>query len=267
MNRVVRLLVVLLPLALLAGTVPASANDEAGYLALGDSVAFGFSPIVFLSSPTDTDAYVGYPEVLSKHVVNASCSGETSGSLIFGPPDNGCAAFKSLAPLHVSYTGTQLAFALGYIRAHSDTQLVTIDIGANDLFVLLRTCAGSSSCFAAGFPALLSTLANNLATIYGSLRAAGFRGHLVALTYYVTNYNDQNAVAVLGAINQVVTAVTTAFGGQVADGFGAFKAEAAEAGGDSCVAGLLIQLPTGGCDIHPSKMGQKVLARAIEAVD
>ncbi len=263
MKRVVRLLVVLLPLALLAGTVPASANDEAGYLALGDSVAFGFSPLV---SPTDTDAYVGYPEVLSKHVVNAACSGETSGSLIAGPPDNGCAAFRSVAPLHVSYTGTQLAFAVGYIRAHPDTQLVTIDIGGNDLFVLLRTCGTSSSCFAAGFPTLLSTLASHLVTIYASLRAAGFTGHLVALTYYLTNYNDPNQLGALGAINQVVSAVTTQFGGRVADGFGAFQAEAAEAGGDSCAAGLLIRRPTGGCDIHPSKTGQKLLAEAIEDV-
>jgi len=263
MKRVVRLLVVLLPLALLAGTVPASANDEAGYLALGDSVAFGFSPLV---SPTDTDAYVGYPEVLSKHVVNAACSGETSGSLIAGPPDNGCAAFRSVAPLHVSYTGTQLAFAVGYIRAHPDTQLVTIDIGGNDLFVLLRTCGTSSSCFAAGFPTLLSTLASHLVTIYASLRAAGFTGHLVALTYYLTNYNDPNQLGALGAINSVVANVTTAFGGRVANGFGAFKAEAAEAGGDSCAAGLLIRRPTGGCDIHPSKTGQKLLAEAIEDV-
>jgi len=254
MKRVIRLLVVLLPLALLAGTVPASANDEAGYLALGDSVAFGFSPLVFLSDPTDTDAYIGYPERLSKHVVNASCSGETSGSLIAGPPDNG-------------YTGTQLAFAVAYIRAHPDTQLVTIDIGANDLFILLRTCAGSNTCFSAGFPTLLSALASHLATIYGSLHAAGFRGHLVALTYYLTDYNDLNAVAVLGAINHVVAAVTTAFGGRVADGFGAFKREATETGGDSCKAGLLIRLPTGGCDIHPSRLGQKILARAIEAVN
>jgi lysophospholipase L1-like esterase len=267
MKRVIRLLVVLLPLALLAGTVPASANDEAGYVALGDSVAFGFSPLVFHSDPTDTDAYIGYPERLSKHVVNASCSGETSGSLIAGPPDNGCVAFRSVAPLHVSYTGTQLAFAVAYIRAHPDTQLVTIDIGANDLFILLRTCAGSSTCFATGFPALLSTLASHLASIYGSLRAAGFRGHLVALTYYLTNYNDQNATAILGAINHVVAAVTTAFGGRVADGFGAFKREATEAGGDSCKAGLLIMLATGGCDIHPSRLGQKILARAVEAVN
>ncbi len=263
MKRVVRLLVVLLPVAVLAGTVPASANDEAGYLALGDSVAFGFSPLV---SPLNTAAFVGYPEVLNEDVVNASCPGETSGSLLAGPPDNGCAPFRSVAPLHASYTGTQLAFAVGFIRAHPDTNLVTIDIGGNDLFVLLRTCAGSSSCFAAGFPALLSTLGSNLATIYASLRAAGFTGHLVALTYYLTDYNDRSAAAAIGAINSVVASVTTAFGGRVADGFGAFKDEAAEAGGDSCAAGLLIRLPTGGCDIHPSTTGQEILAEAIEEV-
>jgi lysophospholipase L1-like esterase len=264
MKRVVRLLVLLLPVALLAGTVPASANDEGGgYLALGDSVAFGFSPLV---SPFDTAAFVGYPVVLSEDGVNASCPGETSGSLIAGPPDNGCAAFRSVAPLHASYIGTQLAFAVGYIRAHPDTELVSIDIGGNDLFVLLATCGTSRSCFAAGFPALLSSLANNLATIYGSLRAAGFTGHLVALTYYLTNYNDQDAATAIGAINSVVANVTTAFGGRFADGFGAFQAEATEAGGDSCAAGLLIRLPTGGCDIHPSKAGQEILAEAIEAV-
>jgi lysophospholipase L1-like esterase len=166
----------------------------------------------------------------------------------------------------VSYTGTQLAFAVAYIRAHPETQLVTIDIGGNDLFVLLATCGTSSSCFAAGFPALLSTLASHLVTIYASLRAAGFTGHLVALTYYLTNYNDPNQLGALGAINQVVATVTTAFGGRVADGFGAFQAAAAEAGGDSCLAGLLIRLPTGRCDIHPSKTGQKILAEAIEDV-
>jgi hypothetical protein len=88
----------------------------------------------------------------------------------------------------------------------------------------------------------------------------------VALTYYLIDYNDVNAATVIGAINRVVTTVTTAFGGQVADGFGAFQAEAAEAGGDSCAAGLLIRLPTGGCNIHPSTTGQEVLAEAIEEV-
>jgi len=270
MKRVVRLLVVLLPLALLAGTVPASAIDEADYLALGDSVAFGFNPIVFNNTPTDTDAYIGYPEVLSKHVVNASCSGESSTSLISGPPDNGCASFRTVAPLHVGYTGTQLAFAVGYVRAHPDTRLVTIDIGGNDLFILLRTCqtaANPALCLQSGLPGMLSTLASNLITIYGALRAAGFQGRLVALKYYVLNFNDANQVAVFGAINQVVASVTLQFGGRVADGFGEFQAEAMEARGDSCAAGLLIRLPTGGCDIHPSKLGRELLARAVEAVN
>ena len=269
MKRVVRLLVVLLPLALLAGTVPASANDEADYLALGDSVAFGFNPIVFLSMPTDTDAYVGYPEVLSKRVVNASCPGETSTSLIFGPPDNGCASFGSVAPLHVSYTGTQLAFAVGYVRAHPDTRLITIDIGANDVFLLQKSCQTAVNpllCVQSGLPGVLSTLASNLIAIYGALRAAGFKGELVVLTYYVVNFSDANQVAGAGAINGVVSAVTATFGGRVADGFGAFQAEAMRAGGDSCAAGLLIRLPTGGCDIHPSRLGRMLLARAVEAV-
>ena len=267
MKRLARLLVVLLPLALLAGTIPASANDEAGYLALGDSVAFGYNPLVFISNPTDTDAYIGYPELLSKHVLNASCSGETSGSLIVGPPDNGCAGFRSVAPLHVRYTGTQLAFAVAYVRAHPNTHLVTIDIGANDLFVLLGTCPPSSSCFATGFPVMLQRLASNLVTIYGSLRGAGFRGRLVALTYYLADYNDPNAVLAIGAINDVVTAVTKAFGGRVANGFAAFQRKAMETSGDSCKAGLLIRLPAGGCDIHPSRLGRMLLARAIEAVN
>ena len=114
---------------------------------------------------------------------------------------------------------------------------------------------------------MLSRLASNLVTTYQSLRAAGFKGHLVGLTYYVTDYNDQNTVAAIGAINQVVGAVTTAFGGRVADGFKAFQGEAMEAGGDSCKAGLLIRLPTGGCDIHPSRLGRQLLARAVEAVN
>lgn len=269
MKRVVRLLALLVPLALASGVTPAFANDEEGYLALGDSVAFGFSPIVFASNPTNIAAYVGYPEVLGEEVVNASCPGETSGSFINGPPDNGCAGFRSVAPLHVSYQGTQLAFAAGFLQTHPSTQLVTIDIGANDLFILLRSCqtaASPAACVQSGLPGLLSALAGNLATIYGALRQAGFRGTLVVVTYYVLNFADANSVALLSAINSVDAAVTTQFGGRVADGFGAFQREAAQSGGDSCAAGLLIKLPTGGCDIHPSMAGQELLAEAIDAV-
>jgi hypothetical protein len=52
----------------------------------------------------------------------------------------------------------------------------------------------------------------------------------------------------------------------IADGFGAMQEAAAVSGGDLCAAGLLIALPTGGCDVHPTLAGQKVLARALGEV-
>src|SRR5437764_10061182 len=55
MKRVVRLLVVLLPLALLAGTIPASANGEAGILAICSEVAIGHDPKVVRSDPPEPD--------------------------------------------------------------------------------------------------------------------------------------------------------------------------------------------------------------------
>jgi hypothetical protein len=49
----------------------------------------------------------------------------------------------------------------------------------------------------------------------------------------------------------------------VASGFDAWKATALASGGSSCAAGLLIPLPTGGCDIHPSPKGRALLGQAI----
>ncbi len=49
----------------------------------------------------------------------------------------------------------------------------------------------------------------------------------------------------------------------IASGFDAWKATVLAAGGSSCAAGLLIRLPTGGCDIHLSPEGRALLADAI----
>jgi hypothetical protein len=106
-------------------------------------------------------------------------------------------------------------------------------------------------------------LAANLSTIYGAIRAAGYRGQIVALTYYSLNYSDQLGTGAIGAVDQVVASVTQAYGGKVADGFGAFYAASTAYGGDTCAAGLRIALPAGGCDIHPSESGPNLLAQAV----
>jgi len=44
---------------------------------------------------------------------------------------------------------------------------------------------------------------------------------------------------------------------------GFFKAGALHSGGNTCIAGLLTMLSTGGCGVHPSYSGQGLLAQAV----
>src|SRR5947209_479347 len=117
------------------------------YLALGDSVTFGYEESAVVPAPNYHDAasFISYPQLVGQalhlKVVNAACPGETAASLINpNGPSNGCEStpkapnvgYRRSFPLHVSYKGSQLAFAVAYLRAHPDTRLVSLMIGAND---------------------------------------------------------------------------------------------------------------------------------------
>jgi GDSL-like Lipase/Acylhydrolase family len=264
-------LVAMLATTLLAGPALRSTRAASGppppYLALGDSVAFGYSPQV---DPSDPHNFSGYPtpaaRALKESLTNAACPGETSSHFIdLTGSDNGCGAFRANDPLHVAYSGTQLAFADSFLTSHPTTQLVSINIGANDLFVLQRTCAGDITCIQANLLGMLNTLATNLNIIYNHIRTLdGYKNQLVALTYYSLNYSSANSAAnsIIMALNNVVAQVTVAWGGKVADGYGAFAAIATAAFGfDSCAARLLIEVSSSplSCNIHPSYPGDNGL--------
>jgi lysophospholipase L1-like esterase len=258
-----------------AGPVTGSA-ENGSYLALGDSVAFGYRPPASVPTPDylDPHSFVGYPEFLAQqldeHVANAGCPGETSSSLLVaGAPSNGCenspgspVGYRTLFPLHVGYDGTQIDYATHYLAAHRHTQLVTLDVGANDFFLCQETTA--DGCTSLGeLLAVANQLSANLATTLHDLRAAGYQGPIVVLTYYSLSYTDPAALQSAEFLDQTIAAAATANGGIVADGFGAFEGPALAAGGSSCAAGLLIPLPTGGCDVHPTAAGARLLAGAI----
>jgi len=69
----------------------------------------------------------------------------------------------------------------------------------------------------------------------------------------------------ISQVNQVVAARTLAWGGIVADGFGAFAAASTAFGGDTCAAVLRIVVLSSPltCDIHTSPAGRDLLAQAI----
>jgi lysophospholipase L1-like esterase len=263
--------------ALLAGPAQGRAlaaskwPKEKEYLALGNSVAFGYSPLL---DHRNADNFIGYPTpvaaALKETLTNAACPGETSSHFIsLGGSDNGCGAYRADFPLHVAYssaTQTQLAFADEFLQSHPKTLMVSINIGANDLFVLERECNENVKCILSGLPAMLATLSTNLDTIYGHIRNLdGYHHQLVALTYYSPNYSDPTNTNVISQANRVVANRTLAWGGIVADGFAAFAAASSAYGGDTCVAGLRIVLSSSPltCDIHPSPAGRNLLAQAI----
>ena len=267
----------------LVPVVPASANSASNsnpnnYLALGDSVPFGYNPLL-VKPGVDPSVFVGYPQLAANlfrpklKVFNASCPGETSTSLITGArPDNGCQDYRQyIGALHVSYTGSQLNYAENYVAANPRTKFVSLMIGANDLLLLQEACviAGGdvNSCITNGLGPILLTLRTNLTTIYAGLRAQGYHGDFVAVTYYSTNYADSVITGAVEAVDGVLAGVTKVFGGKVADGFGTFAKAAAPYGDDTCAAGLLIQLPSGGCDVHPSLAGAALLASAVYAAE
>jgi lysophospholipase L1-like esterase len=249
------------------------------YLALGDSVTFGYEEQQVVPAPNYSDAssFFGYPELVGSalhlNVVNAACPGETSTSLIDATaPSNGCenspnnGPFYRMNPLHVSYSGSQLAFATSYLRKHKNVRLVSLMIGANDFFLCQETTADHCTS-PAEEGAVIQSISNNVKTIVSAVRNKGhYGGQLVIVGYYSLDYSNQgdNTNSVL--LNSTIDNAAAPFRVEVADGFGALEAGAAQSGGNSCNAGLLTQLVGAStkCGIHPSYSGQALLAQAVE---
>jgi lysophospholipase L1-like esterase len=238
-------------------------------LALGDSIAFGYSPF---GDFTKEHKFKGYPEALKSEfkLENSSCPGETSASFLDATaPDNGCRSYRGAYPLHVEYgdEATQMDFALARVTSDEPKDvptLITLNISGNDIFLVQDECAPAEdpdACFAAAAPALIGSIATNVATILGNLRAAEYTGPITYMNLYSVDYSNPSTLGFLDALNSNVSATARMFGAKIADAFGAFQ-EAA--GSESpCDAGLLLVDPAGGCDFHPSADGQEVLAQSV----
>ncbi len=192
------------------------------YLALGDSLAFGYQP--------NFDFSHGYADYffsnLKSHgtttLANMGCPGETSSTFING----GC---PDAVLRKYPYTGAQLSAAVSYLKSHAgQVSPVTLDIGANDLLpdINLSTCTINTTKFNTD----LATLDSNLkGTILPQLRAAmtvngRISGDLVMMNYYDPYQNAcSNTVPYIQSINShlasdlsgsgIIVDVFSAFGG------------------------------------------------------
>jgi lysophospholipase L1-like esterase len=221
--------------AAMAGGTPALAAHHATatttatyYLSLGDSLAQGVQPN---SSGQNVETNQGYADQLftalhnanpSLQLVKLGCPGETTATMIKG----GICSY----PL-----GSQLKQAAAFLGRHGrHVQLVTIDIGANDLNPCLALVGINkiAACLAKVLPVIQANLTTIMQTLTGSSSSGA--APTIGMTYYdpeLANWltgttagkNLAKASVVLAqGFANLLSGVYTAFGAKVADVFTAF---------------------------------------------
>ncbi|HWX86968.1 MAG TPA: SGNH/GDSL hydrolase family protein [Solirubrobacteraceae bacterium] len=252
---------------------PTHPHPQRSYLALGDSLAFGYSqakfnslfpnenPAAFDTGYVDDFAHllrIGHPTL---QVINDGCPGETTESFIKGP-----CAYQLAFPLHHPYVGgptsSQLSDALAYLHANPNTNTITLDIGANDaLGVIERTCEKKVECVIKEAPALFAHIATNLGVILADLRGADPDATIVVLGLY-NPFGEKlpGGDALTAQLNAVMSQSASTVGARFADPLPVFNPPGALEAPAIC---LLTNMCTPLEDIHPTDLGYAVLAGLI----
>jgi lysophospholipase L1-like esterase len=292
----VTLALVVMNIAIVTPRAVSGAFTQHYYVAVGDSLSFGYQPTFEFSRGFADDLFADLQraEVTSKerntnHLENYACAGETSVTMING----GC---RGRDFLKIPYSGPQLDAVIAFMLAHKgEISPVTFEIGANDVLPdwNATTCTASSatddhikqvddnltrvdtsSDEAARDPnntanGILQRLTNALALSPGLPRLQGPAntqarpGDLVMLNYYNPFAKVcSNSAPFVKKLNEHLSMDAAKFGIPIVDVYTAF-------GGDSGMAGNICNL-TWYCqpspDIHPTRAGYEVIATAVKGV-
>lgn len=187
-----------------------AAHIGSTYLALGDSLAYGYHAAQF-KHELETKGFVepstfdeGYVDdfaaalkLFNPHlqVINDGCPGETSETFINGSGIPGyCAGGSTGTPfpyafLHHSYGShtSQLADALAILKENPNVSPITLDIGANDALQFLSSTCGfpaTFTCTPAQVEAEFAHIGGNVYSILTQLRAAAPKAQIVLVGLY-----------------------------------------------------------------------------------
>jgi len=270
----------------MAGGAPALAASHGAkattassfYLSLGDSLAQGVQPN---RQGVSVETKQGYPDQLftalklgnpTLKLVKLGCPGETTTSMMNG----------SICKYPA---GSQLAQAKAFLASHKGhVQLVTIDIGANDLNPCLKlpTINQIAACLLKVFPQVQA----NLTTIMDTLTAATGSGHppFIGMTYYDPELASwlqgtagqalaKASIALAQGFANLLTGVYKTAGAKVADVFTAFHTtqfaarvtlpafgRVPKAVGYICSYTWQCAAPPVGPNIHANRLGYAVIA-------
>lgn len=304
-----RLFACVLAVAALGTLALAPAADAGGvgntYLALGDSLAYGYHQAQFqeelktkgfVEASNFDDGYVDDFGATLKllnpnlQIINDGCPGETTETMIKGSGPYGpefCAGGPTGSPfpktfLHHAYPGTQLEDALA-IAEEPGVGTITLDIGANDILQFLgHTCGfpATFTCSQEQIEAEIGHVAGNVGFILAQLRAAAPSAKII----FVSQYNPYPTVlkpegtgdATVEALNGALKSVAANFGVGFANTARVINFSGThggpEAGDIPTVCAFTAMCPGGtfnpadpNADIHPTKAGYAAMAGVVAA--
>jgi lysophospholipase L1-like esterase len=243
-----------------AGTASSAQSPRSYYLALGDSIAYGFQPTKEHTPPSAVTT--GYVDLFAARlrklapgikVVNYGCPGESTVTFVRG----GCDWLKGGGRPHDRCQGPRPGAALSFLRAHRGrVSPITLTLWGNDVLPLSEK--GSSA------PRVIAAFASRFEAIVKQLRAAAPAAEII-----VTGAWDPEADRLArteplyrkldAAISRVAAAahVRTTDMFPALDGTGSFKTQQAQ------LCRLTFFCSKG--DPHPTDAGYRAMAAAFWA--
>ncbi len=250
-------------IAVLGVNNPLKALSPHYYMALGDSLSFGYQPNLDFSAGFADDIFNDLRGANVTGIVNDACAGEATQTMIFG----GCAARFAH---HGSYTGPQLQAALDFLKSPENqgrVSPVTLEIGVNDVFQDWNptTCSvgpNASADLATMDTNITKTILPELLSALATPRGAP-AGDLHLLNYYNPFAQEcSDSAQFVHELNDHLQADAAQFRVPVVDVYTAF-------GGDAHTAANVCA-DTWMCDprfhdIHPNDAGYRIIANAVES--
>ncbi|MHB8378831.1 MAG: hypothetical protein ACYDB2_02795 [Acidimicrobiales bacterium] len=263
----------------LGGSSGATAASPIFYLDIGASASVGVQPTI--SNPRGEPTSSGYANDLvaleaakgvALDLTEIGCPGETTTTMLYG----GDHCYHS--PV------TQLTTAVAFLQSHTtQTGIVTVDLGFNNVVKCLKLSSGVSTCLDQGF----ATVRQDLPLILSKLRAAaGPNVHFVGVGHYdpflasalhepTGNAAAAKSLEAMSTLNDTISGIYRSFLIPTAGVAGAFRSfdrtPTTWAGGGkvatnvarACALTWMCKPAPYGPNLHPNDLGYRTIAEAI----
>jgi lysophospholipase L1-like esterase len=256
-----------LALALLTATAAACPPDNRPkryYLALGDSIAYGFQTAK-ANAGRPPSAFIGYPDIVAARLhqlnprttlINYSCPGESTTS--YSHP---CLWKASGHDLHDDYAGAQRDAALNFLRQHrGQVSPITMSLNGNDINAYLGSCPPADlACLQAGAAAATTAYGVRLLAILRELRAAAPDADIVVVGAYNPNVGAFGfSDPLFRGVNAAQASAAASIKARFADPFAVFNPPGGDAVETAAICALTLMCTEH--DSHPSDDGYQALA-------